>query len=133
MRLIRDAYEAVNEGRFDWGAANLPPHFELIPTAGMLSTRDRFVGPEGASEWFADVAEAWESIRTDVEEIIDLGNRVVVLGRLHNRARASGVEVDVVAAHLWTVEDGVPVRVELLGDRGEALRRGHAESRVGAS
>jgi hypothetical protein len=38
------------------------------------------------------------------------------------------MELDAVAAHLWTVEDGVPVRLELIGDREEALRRGHAES-----
>jgi ketosteroid isomerase-like protein len=126
VQLIRKSYEAVNEGRLDWAAAHLPPDFEMSGTAGF--GMGPFVGAEGISRWFAEMAEAWETVRIDVEEVVDLGERVVVLGRIHNRGRGSGIEVDVVAAHLWTVENGVPVRVELIGDREEALRRGAAES-----
>ena len=127
VRLIRDAYEAVNEGRFsEWAAANeLPPDFELVALPP-ISTR--FVGPEGVAEFFADLAQAWETVRTDVEEVVELGDRVVVLGRVRNRGRGSEIELDVVAAHLWTVDGDVPGRVELIGDREEALRRGRAES-----
>ena len=125
MSLIRGAYDAINQAEWNWTADHLPPEFELIPTAG---SGERFVGPEGIARWFAELEEAWETIRTDVEEVVDFGERVVVLGRIRNKGRGSGIEVDVVAAHLWTVENGVPIRVELIGDREEALRRGAAES-----
>jgi ketosteroid isomerase-like protein len=125
VSLIRESYEALNQGQFDWMADHLPPDFELVPTAG---SGIPFVGSEGISRWFDELAEAWTTIRTDVEEVVDFGDRVVVLGRIRNRGRGSGIEVDVVAAHLWTVENGVPIRVELIGDREEALRRGRAES-----
>jgi ketosteroid isomerase-like protein len=127
VSLIRESYEALNEGRFDWVAEHVPPDFELVPPPGS-GIPGRFVGPEGVSRFYAEIADAWETARTDVEEVVDLGDRVVVLGRIRNRGRTSGIELDVVAAHLWTVEDGVPVRVELIGDRQEALRRGRAES-----
>jgi len=126
VTLIRESYDAMNRGRFDWMADHLPPAFELVPTAG---SGLKLVGPESISRWFEDLAEAWETIRTDVQEVVDFGDRVVVLGRIRNRGRGSGIEVDVVAAHLWTVENGVPIRVELIGDREETLRRGAAESR----
>jgi ketosteroid isomerase-like protein len=127
VSLIRESYEALNQGRFDWVADNVPPDFELVPIPG-FGLSGTFVGPEGVSQFYAQLAEAWEAVQTDVEEVVDLGDRVVVLGRIHNRGRGSGIEVDAVAAHLWTVEDGVPMRVELIGDREEALRRGRAES-----
>lgn len=117
----------MNRGEFDWVADHVPPDFELVPTPGS-GISEKFVGPEGVSRWYDELAEAWETIRTDVEEVVDFGERVVVLGRIRNRGRVSGIEVDVVAAHLWTVENGVPTRIELVGDREEALRRGSAES-----
>ena len=125
MSLIRDAYRAVNESRFsDWAADHLPPDFELV---ALPPRSTRYVGPEGASAFFADLSEAWETVRVDVDEVVEFGDRVVVLGRLRNRGRGSEMNVDSIAAHLWTVEGEVPVRVELIGDREEALRRGRAE------
>jgi len=127
VALIRTAYDALNEGRPDWAAENLPPDFELVLAAGS-GIPGRFVGPEGVARFSADIADAWETLRTDVEQVVDLGDRVVVLGRIRYVGRGSGIELNAVAAHLWTVEGGIPVRLELIGDRDEALRRGHAES-----
>jgi ketosteroid isomerase-like protein len=127
VALIRTAYDALNEGRPDWAAENLPLDFELVLAAGS-GIPGRFVGAEGVARFFAEIADAWETLQTDVEQVLDLGDRVVVLGRTRYVGRGSGIELDSVAAHLWTVEDGIPVRLELIGDRDEALRRGHAES-----
>jgi ketosteroid isomerase-like protein len=124
VTLIRQAYQAMSEGRLDRIAEQVPPNFEVVGSG----IPGPFIGPEGIARWHAELADAWETMRTDIEEVVDLGDRVVVLGRNRNRGRGSGIEVDVVAAHLWTIADGVPVRIELIGDREEALRRGHAES-----
>ena len=126
MRLIRDTYRAFNEGRLDRVADRLPGDFELVGTAGF--GMGPFVGAEAVSRWFAEMVDAWETVRVDVEEVLEFDERVVVLGRIRGRGRGSGLEVDVVAAHLWTVQNGVPVRAELIGDREEALRRGAAEA-----
>jgi ketosteroid isomerase-like protein len=131
VSLIRDAYEAMNTGRLEPIVDRLPPDFELRPPPQAAVAGESFVGPEGIAAFRAQLADAWESMETEIEEVVDLGNRVVVLGRIHNRGRTSGLEVDAVAAHLWTIEDGVPVRIELIGDRDEALRRGRAESSAG--
>ena len=129
--LIREAYEAYNADRIaEWATANLPAEFELIPLAPVMGAG--FIGPHGLARFFAEIKQAWEASRIEIEEVADFGDRVVALGRLHNRGRGSGMELDVVAAHLWTVEDDVPVSVELIGDREEALRRGRTESLRGS-
>ena len=121
--LIREAYEAVNAGRIgEWAAANLPSDFDLVPLAPVAG--GSFTGPEGVARFFADALEAWETMRIDVSELVEFDGRVVVLGRIRNRGRGSGMELDVVMAHVWTVENDVPVRAEMIGDRDEALRRG---------
>lgn len=127
MSLIRESYEAINEGRLEWAADHMPPDFELVPTVGSAISGP-FVGPEGVARFYSELAEVWETFHVHIEEVVDFGDRVVVLGRIRNKGRGSGVEVDVVAAHLWTIEGDVPVRLELIGDREEALRRARAES-----
>lgn len=54
--------------------------------------------------------------------MIDAGSRVVVVGRLVGKGKASGVEVEQPIAGIWNVRDGRVVRVELgYTDRAEAL------------
>ena len=126
VSLIRAAYDAMNADDPAWAAANLPPDFELVPPPSSGGLAERYTGAGGIAQFRAELEDAWEAFHTEVEEIVEFGERVVVLGRIRNRGRGSGLEVDVVAAHLWTLRDGVPVRVELIGDRDEALRRAQA-------
>jgi ketosteroid isomerase-like protein len=71
---------------------------------------------------FADMDEVWEQFHTEPDELIDAADRVVVIGRLIGKGRASGVEVEQPIAEVWTVRDGRIVRGELnYTDRGKAL------------
>ena len=127
--LVRGAYDALNEDRIAlWARANAPEHFELIVPPGAPQAAERFEGPQGLERFAADLAQVWEAAHIEVNEVVDMGTRIVVIGRIHNRGRHSGVQLDSVLAHLWTVDGDVPVRCELIGDREEALRRGRAES-----
>jgi ketosteroid isomerase-like protein len=120
--LIREGYAALNDGRHAEWAAALPSDFELIPPTASIA--GSFVGPEGVVSFFDDAFEAWETMRIELEEVIEFDGRVVVLGRIRNRGRGSGMDLDVVMAHVWTIENDVPIRAEMIGDRDEALRRG---------
>ncbi len=50
--------------------------------------------------------------RTEVECLIDAGERVVAVGRMVGRARATGLEFDVPVVHVWTVKTGQIARLE---------------------
>ena len=45
------------------------------------------------------------------EEFLDVGDRVVVLGRFTGTARASGRHFETPFVHVWAFSDGVPTRL----------------------
>ena len=60
---------------------------------------------------FAPLAESWwEEFAAAPEEIIGLGDDVVVLGRYTARAKATGNPLDVPFCHVWRFRDGKAVR-----------------------
>jgi ketosteroid isomerase-like protein len=73
------------------------------------------------AEWL-DWLAPWASYRTEIEEMIDLGDRVVAVLCDYPRREPDGPEVALKAATVWTVRDGRVVRAEFYaGGRAEAL------------
>jgi hypothetical protein len=61
-------------------------------------------------------------VRWDPEEIIEVDEtRLIVLNHVRMRGRGSGVQVDAIAAQLWTITDGKARRVKLFQSKSEAL------------
>ena len=79
-------------------------------------------GREGIEALFADIRDTWEEHRMVIDEIRDLGERVLGLGRLEGRGKASGVSVDVPFAIISDLRDGKMWRSRTYLDHGEALR-----------
>ena len=51
-------------------------------------------GHQGVRDWMAETDAAFEELRFDPEEFRDLGDDVLLIGRLHARGRESGVEIE---------------------------------------
>jgi len=79
-------------------------------------------GREGIEALFADIRDTWEEHRMVIEEIRDLGERVLGLGRLEGRGMGSGVPVVVPLALVSDFRDGKVWRSRTYLDHGEALR-----------
>jgi len=58
----------------------------------------------------------------DIDEMLDMGDRVVVLATPRGGGRPSGAEVERRQGYLWTLRDGKAVRFEWFDDADEALR-----------
>jgi uncharacterized protein len=95
--------------------------------------------PWGGTHHGHDGVQAFASISqdhvegrwADPDDFLDAGDRIVVLGRLRGRARASGQEFEVEFAHVWTMTDGVASRLRAYFDTAPimvALGRGGAAS-----
>src|SRR5690349_12892140 len=70
-------------------------------------------GIEGARQFLRDWLDAWEEWELEVEDFRDAGEKVVVIARQHGRSKATGLEVDMHFAQVFTVRDGKQVRMEM--------------------
>jgi uncharacterized protein len=52
----------------------------------------------------------------DPDDVLDAGDRLVVLGRLRGTARATGTEFEAPFAQVWTLDNGVPVGIDVYLD-----------------
>ena len=78
---------------------------------------DEHHGAAGLRKIWLDWLEPWESYRAQSQELIDLGDRVLVhahdVGRRHGMAEA----VELHGVTLWTVRDGKVARVQFFARR----------------
>ena len=63
-------------------------------------------GHEGIKQWFENVHAAFEEIQAEADDVRDLGDRLLALGRVHARGVGSGVEIDTEMAWVAEFRDG---------------------------
>lgn len=80
-----------------------------------------YAGIEGARQFNADWADAWDDFEVEVEDYIDAGEEVVVLIRQRGRSKASGVPVEMRPGQVWAFEDGQAIRMQMYASGKEAL------------
>ena len=103
-------------------ASSFAPDVECV-TRGFPGFDDAVsVGLGGLRSLWLEWLAPWRSYRTDVEETIDLGDKVVVLVRDFARRAGGAPEVALTSAAVWTVRDGKVARVEFCADRDTALK-----------
>ncbi|MBA3327680.1 MAG: nuclear transport factor 2 family protein [Solirubrobacterales bacterium] len=116
-------------GMFDENASTsilldaVAPSFHSdVEAVGKLSIGDvRGSGMEGLKAVWREWLQPWESYRSEVEDVIDIDDRVVVLVRDFGRRKGMTAEVALVGAAIWTLRDGKVARVEFFADRAVAL------------
>jgi ketosteroid isomerase-like protein len=82
---------------------------------------ETFRGPSGVERSIRKWWDAWAEIAMEIEETIDLGDRVVLAGRVRARGHDSDVAVDAPFGGVYEFRAGKVVRVRVLGSRDEAL------------
>ena len=94
VEFLRQGYEALQRGDLETFKAlareRLDPDFEfhLVWDGRVLR------GYEGTLEWLSDTRDTWRDYSQEVDEIIDLGQDVVVVLRISARGSGSGVPVE---------------------------------------
>jgi ketosteroid isomerase-like protein len=125
-RGVRLGLEAFNRRDIDGAlaAATYTPDFEYIPPregveAGFFEPCYR--GPAGYRE-FMPAWDVWgPDLRVVPEELIDLGDRIVLLAMGRGRAETSGVPVMTKLATIWVVKRGRVIRLQAYFNHAEAL------------
>jgi ketosteroid isomerase-like protein len=124
-RNVRLAVEAYNRRDPEAVAISCHPEFEYHPgrewvEAGLVEPCYR--GLEGYRKYLATVDEVWggENYLKPVE-LIDLGERIVMLADGRMRAQASGVPLTEAFALVSTLKDGRSIHLQEYYDHAEAL------------
>jgi ketosteroid isomerase-like protein len=117
----RRGYEALERGDLETfqelARERLGPDFEfhLVWDGRVLR------GFEGTQEWIADTRETWEGYSQKLEEIVELGDDVVVVVSISGRGGESGVPVSQELAVIWTFEGERALRARSFTSRAEAF------------
>jgi ketosteroid isomerase-like protein len=119
---IRAGLAALNRRDVDGMLATLQPDAEMVPLRAVLEGTV-YRGHDGLRQWLADMAEDWDELRIDPDEVRGLeGGRVLVLGRFHARGKSSGVMLDQPAAWICELVDGKVARMSFFADAATALK-----------
>ena len=94
------------------------PDVEFLPRRA--ATEGAYRGIEGIKSFIADTNEVFDKYELEYE-MLDLGQRVVAWGKVHARARRSGIETDVPFGFVYEFRDGKIVRGEDFGSKDKAL------------
>jgi ketosteroid isomerase-like protein len=120
VKVVRQVLEHWERGDWAWGRGVFDDGCEAVfstswfPDAGVYR-----VGRDALGAWLG-FRESFEAFAIGVDQIIDAGERIVVLVHIQGRGRASGADVDAKVGGIFTVRDAKILRYVLTDDQ-EAL------------
>src|SRR5262245_29661000 len=92
-----------------------------------------YQGQTGVFDFFTRLFRDFEDWHTEPAEIFEAGDRVVGLGFYSARARATGRSFKSRFAHVWTMRDGLIVRLQQCADTvqlAKALRQDSGDEQL---
>ena len=121
FELARTAYEAFSKQDYDavLEIADSDVEYEFV---GGFAEGNAFHGPGAIRELWKQLDEVFVEWQSRPEELIDLGDQVLVLAREKGVGRASGLQFDQKLGHLITFRDGRITRFQVFGSWRRALR-----------
>jgi ketosteroid isomerase-like protein len=119
---LRVTHEAFLAGKRDFGAELLDPEIEWDASESpVLDNSGIYWGIEGVKQYWREWLAAWETVQFDYE-LVDAGDRVVVLIDQRMRGRSTGIEVPMGKyAQVHTFRDGLIVHWKLYRRQADAL------------
>jgi ketosteroid isomerase-like protein len=124
-RGLRLAVEAYNRRDLDAVVIGYHPDLEYYPYREFVEaglTEPCHHGPSGYRAYISSTYDVWGGdVRLEPTELIDLGDRLVLLANMPMRAQASGVPLAETYAGVLTLKDGKVIRNHDYLDQAEAL------------
>ena len=97
------------------------PEIELDASGTpMLDISGVYRGADAARQWWREWYAAWKALRFDYD-VVDAGDRVVLLLDVRLRGHSTGIEVPAKFAWTSTFRDGLVVHLKLHASHPEAL------------
>jgi ketosteroid isomerase-like protein len=120
VELVRGIMDALNRGDVDGMLARMHPDFEWRPLESSPVAR-LYRGREQVRRYVEDWLSTFDSLRLDLQDPTEVGDRVLAVVHGRGRGRASGVELDTRFCQVWTLRRGTAVRMEEYATREQGL------------
>ncbi len=117
---LQRSYEALNDGDISTVLEVIDPDIvwqeaDHSPDAGSHRGRESF------EAFFRSWLASFDNFRIEPLEVIERGEVLIAVVRQSGKGQASGIEVSVEIAHVWTIRDGRAVRWQTFASREDAL------------
>lgn len=110
VEIVRDMYDAFARKDNERVLRLFHPEIEWIQTDGFPGG-GRYVGAEAVlRDVFGTFRADWETWKVEIDEYLDAGDAVIVLGWYVGTYKATGRSMRASFAHVYTVRDGRIVR-----------------------
>jgi len=103
VEIAERALGYFNRGERDALAEIASPDIEIVPLRAALEGTV-FRGETANEDFWKAIDETWEETHMDAEEILESGEKVLIVGRLRGRAKGTEVEVDSPMAWVLTFD-----------------------------
>ena len=116
IEVIQELYRTFREKDYEVFAEICTEDIEWVQNQGFPGGATY----QGVSEVIEGVFKAndnnWENFAYDIEEFLDAGNSVVVIGKYSGRHRISGKPMSAAATHIYDLRDGKVCRFRMFAD-----------------
>ena len=121
VEIVRRFADHWARGDWDGIAGLVDPEVEQHSTVGGVEEGRVMHGFAEMRRDYESVEESWDEHRMEVDDVLDAGDRVVLLHREYQRGRGSGLELQIDAAVVFDLRDRRIVRIQGYMDRAAAL------------
>jgi ketosteroid isomerase-like protein len=122
VELLRNVTDAWNRREADMWLSYAAPEIEWVPAGPAAVERAIYRGYDEVASGFASAWETWDRFEFEESEMRDLGDSVLLLGRVKMRGSISRVELDQEFAVHAVVREGKLVRVQTFLSWQDALK-----------
>jgi ketosteroid isomerase-like protein len=120
LEVVRRVFDLFDRGETEALLRYVDPAIETnegpeLPGAGT------YYGHAGLATAYDHWTGQFDDYRMELTELIDAGHDVVAVTRHHGTGRASGVAVEAIVAYVFTLDDGMIVRMQIFATKDQAL------------
>jgi ketosteroid isomerase-like protein len=121
VETVRRLAAAVSRRDLPQVLALTDPQVEWRPFIAALTESRHYRGHDGIRQYLSDLDETFETFRTNVEDLLGVGDLVVAVGRIHYCGKGSGVETEAPVGWLLKLRDRKVMRVHAFREPEKVL------------
>jgi ketosteroid isomerase-like protein len=122
VEVVRRMYDAFHGGDIGGAISHFDPNVQVDASNARPDDVATGTGHQRLVHIVTSWVTAWDEWREEIEEIRDLGSRVLVLSVQRGRGKGSGVEVEARWAVVYELDGGVITGMRIYPNSDEALK-----------